>query len=244
MKDWIDEIPIDDDWLLELLVDNELNDQQRRRLLDGLDGEPDGWRRCALAFLESQSCAGDLSAWVPDPGRAATPVERVKPGRLGRLSAVAAALLLAFALGTASRGWLGFGLPSATEIPETGTGLPSVARQGRDGKQAPEDVAVAPTQAPTPGRRPIGVVARIAPEHAGEDPRAIRAPVIDASQLDAQGISLAVLSIPPEVLTAMELTGHRIERRYGEEHLDLDDGRRVLVPFEETFVEPVSLYEY
>ena len=36
------------------LVDGELSEEERRELLAGLDNEPGGWRRCALAFLEAQ----------------------------------------------------------------------------------------------------------------------------------------------------------------------------------------------
>ncbi len=68
--------------------------------------------------------------------------------------------------------------------------------------------------------------------------------MIDGTQLDEQRISLAMLPIPEEVLAALEATGHRIERTYRQEYFDLDDGQRLLVPVEETVVQPVSLYEY
>ncbi|MBN2295099.1 MAG: hypothetical protein JXM70_21905, partial [Pirellulales bacterium] len=50
-----------DDHEIDLLVDGELDEERRRKLLTDLDVNPGGWRRCALAFLESQcwrqSCA-------------------------------------------------------------------------------------------------------------------------------------------------------------------------------------------
>jgi hypothetical protein len=46
----------------DLLVDGELDEAQRRDLLAGLDDEPNGWRNCALAFLESQCWKQALSA--------------------------------------------------------------------------------------------------------------------------------------------------------------------------------------
>ena len=39
---------------LDRLVDGELNAEQRRALLRALDEAADGWKRCALAFLEAQ----------------------------------------------------------------------------------------------------------------------------------------------------------------------------------------------
>jgi hypothetical protein len=47
-------IPSNDDSRFDRLVDGELSEVERRELLAGLDNEPGGWRRCALAFLESQ----------------------------------------------------------------------------------------------------------------------------------------------------------------------------------------------
>ena len=46
-------LPLDDS-RFDRLVDGELSEEERRELLAGLDAEPGGWRRCALAFLESQ----------------------------------------------------------------------------------------------------------------------------------------------------------------------------------------------
>ncbi len=49
-----------DDILLDRLVDGELPADERRALLQSLDSRPDGWRRCALAFLEAQSWRSEL----------------------------------------------------------------------------------------------------------------------------------------------------------------------------------------
>ncbi len=43
-----------DAWM-DLLVDGEVREPQRQALLSRLERLPDGWRRCALAFLESQA---------------------------------------------------------------------------------------------------------------------------------------------------------------------------------------------
>lgn len=49
-----------DPTLLDRLVDGELPEPQRRDLLSTLDGRPEGWRQCALAFLEAQSWCESL----------------------------------------------------------------------------------------------------------------------------------------------------------------------------------------
>src|SRR5262245_7197050 len=49
------EIQDNDDVLFDRLVDGELSADERRHFLTSLDDRPDGWRRCAIAFLEAQS---------------------------------------------------------------------------------------------------------------------------------------------------------------------------------------------
>ena len=56
-----DKFPIDDS-MFDRLVDGELSPGERRQLLASLDNQPDGWRRCALSFLEAQSCARKFGA--------------------------------------------------------------------------------------------------------------------------------------------------------------------------------------
>ncbi|MCA9266123.1 MAG: hypothetical protein KDA60_19825 [Planctomycetales bacterium] len=43
------------------LVDGELDSKQRRDLLDRIRQHPEGWKKCALAFLEDQAWRQDLS---------------------------------------------------------------------------------------------------------------------------------------------------------------------------------------
>src|SRR4029079_10623055 len=49
-----------DDVRFDRLVDGEMTASERRQLLESLDSRPEGWRRCALAFLEAQSWREDL----------------------------------------------------------------------------------------------------------------------------------------------------------------------------------------
>jgi anti-sigma factor RsiW len=60
-----------DDALFDRLVDGELTGEERRRLLESLDTRPEGWRRCALAFLEAQSWREELG----QVARAAHPLD-------------------------------------------------------------------------------------------------------------------------------------------------------------------------
>ena len=125
-----------DDTRFDRLVDEELNEEERRELLGHLDDEPGGWRRCALAFLESQCwretlgekphLRDSLSAALQSAERSAglrpaeknagetpalqseTPRRSPWIGRLSVLSAMAASFLVAMWLGSvAHRAWVG-----------------------------------------------------------------------------------------------------------------------------------------
>ncbi len=92
--------------LLDRLVDGELGDAERRRLLVQLDDEPDGWRHCALAFLEAQEMRLALRsaasvAMVPKPALINKSARRRRS--LARAIALAALMLLAFSTGWAVR---------------------------------------------------------------------------------------------------------------------------------------------
>jgi hypothetical protein len=53
---------------LDRLVDGELNDTRRRDVIEALGRDRDGWKRCALAFLESQSFGQEMRrAYRDDP---------------------------------------------------------------------------------------------------------------------------------------------------------------------------------
>lgn len=46
---------------LERLVDGQLSHDDYRRVVENLEQDPDGWRRCCLAFLEQQALRADLT---------------------------------------------------------------------------------------------------------------------------------------------------------------------------------------
>src|SRR5262245_34370943 len=88
--------------LIDRLVDGNLPDTERRRLLLRFESEPGGWRRCALAFLEAQAWQEAIGPLVTstnaEPSRVR--VAKAKPWRTaGRGFAVAASFLAAFVCG-------------------------------------------------------------------------------------------------------------------------------------------------
>src|SRR5271169_215402 len=100
---------------VDLLVDGELSEADRRALLLQLEHEPDGWRRCALAFLEAQcwqaelgriAPSGALDSARPEAVSQVEPSERRQGWRqyAATTLAIAASFLLALVV---VRGWSG-----------------------------------------------------------------------------------------------------------------------------------------
>ena len=104
-----DNQPLNDNILLDRLVDGELSGNERRQLLESFDKRPEGWRRCALAFLEAQSWReemGQVARGVATEAKAPkSPASSAATNRKSSWSSVAtwlamaACLLLAFGLG-------------------------------------------------------------------------------------------------------------------------------------------------
>ncbi len=109
-----------DDASIDRLVDGELPSDERRRLLLSLEAQPDGWRRCALAFVEAQVWRDQMRGVLADSvqeerhSHIETAVQRhassapavsnrgVTRRYAGLWLATAASLLVAFGLGRQS----------------------------------------------------------------------------------------------------------------------------------------------
>ncbi len=66
MNHWSDNSSID--WQeLDRLVDGQLEEAAYRELLCQIDADPNGWKQCAMAFLEHQALEKELSAFAEDP---------------------------------------------------------------------------------------------------------------------------------------------------------------------------------
>ena len=109
-----------DAMLIDRLVDGELSGDERRHLLASLEAQPDGWRRCALAFVEAQAWRGTMGGLLREnaapvepnlslsvaemSGSAGASPSRSESSRshLGTWFAVAASVVVAFGLGRQS----------------------------------------------------------------------------------------------------------------------------------------------
>jgi anti-sigma factor RsiW len=220
-----DHSPTDDEILFDRLVDGELSADERRRLLASLDERPDGWRRCALAFLEAQAWKRQFGQFVSESG-----IEKPSPASVDRptrrryhigLPALAASLLVAFGLGL-------------------------TVHEGMLSPVAPDPAAqVAATQAPPagssqPNRRDGDVVTFWVRDEATGRAQPLRVPLVDARTLDSQlGLEFQP-ALPAAVRDQLKAEGYDVQSKRRYAPFWMDSGRSMVVPVEDTRIVPVS----
>jgi hypothetical protein len=223
--------PLNDDVLLDRLVDGELTSTERRRLLESLDGRPEGWRRCALAFLEAQSWRDELGqvARTPAPKgeESTTPPSKLSNGKsrwIGGVQffALAASLLMAFGLGWMQR--------------ERAVKLANRAQATNEqvAKVTPQGAIVNPT-----GAKPGNALTLFVRDEAGKM-QPVRVPLVDAGTLDQQlGLQFQP-GLTDELRDQLKGKGYAVQSKQQYAPLWLENGRPMVVPVEDTKIVPVS----
>ncbi len=212
--------PLDDRWL-DRLADGELDGPARRALIDRLEAEPDGWRRCALAFLEHQCWRESLSTPAP-PGVAAPPPRPIRDRRAPLLAAAALAMA-AFALGLAA----GRRLPQ-----DVRSDAPTLARS--------------PVPAPPPVADPAPVRAVGLLHLDGGGPggpptgRGVQVPVLAGPGLDEGWLRRRPPAVTDDEIRSLEDAGYLVERNRMVYSLSLDEGRTLNVPVDEVTLQYVG----
>jgi hypothetical protein len=216
-----------DDVLFDRLVDGELSATERRALLESLDERPQGWRKCALAFLEAQSWRGGLRQIAADAKPLAADgektfapnprAERRTIWTAAQWLAVAAALLVAFKFGAMQRG------------PE---GLIA------DDSAKPGAASIADNTAPRTAK-PGDALNLWVRDDAGQM-RRVRVPLVDASTLDRElGLEFQT-GVPDDVRDRLQNQGFAVKSKRQYAPMWLDNGRPMIVPVEDTKIVPVS----
>ena len=214
---------------LDQLVDGELTDDQRRQLLTKLDAQSDGWRRCALAFLEAQSWEKEFRAMTAAPVqetavRPAPAKSTWLQSRMASVLAVAASFVVAFGLGLASRG-----------ISLTDGFAPRQVAQQQPLPQAEQprtDSPDAPRVDEGPRPQWDSVTVSLDGDQDGQL-EAVDVPFATGEGIDEQWLRNQPSPLPPQVLRALERLGHQVERQRAYVPIELDDGRRVVVPVDQ-----------
>lgn len=247
----IQDFHADESRVIDRLVDAELNEQERRELLPVLDEVPGAWRRCGLAFIESQLLHHDLRTLVDRDSRAALDgggqVTMVASGGAPRGSwsvglALAACVAAAFVLGYQSapqRNRLEGG-PALAAHEASRSSLDDATRGALDrtgpiraGDESSErPTFVASTAGPDDASDPAWRTVELAVQDESLGRRSMRLPVVDLSRVDEQWLrsrqQQATLS--PTLRAALQESGLRVQERPRLMPVELQDGSRIVFP--------------
>ena len=228
-----------DDFTFDRLVDGEMSEVERRDLLAGLDDAPNGWRRCALAFLESQcwkQALGPMTQQAAGGEVAARPMRIARsawPNRLGTLVAMAASFLLAF--------WVGSHLQEASPERRAMPAM-SIGEMASTTASQQSPVRLSPQVQPT--ANPWKMVTVSAPTGSESAGSSIRLPAVERDNIDQQWLGSMPPAMPDDVRQAFSRSGHQVEQHRELVPVPLQDGRRLVVPVDQVDVHYVGNETY
>lgn len=239
------ETPLSDEWI-DRLVDGEVRGTEYQRLLRALERAPDGWRRCALAFLESQAWSRDLAGkGTLEPPRetvAASPeTRRLRPATAGWTLGIVASALLAFSAGYFSRGSMPQRPPAS--LAEVG-GEPSRGAQRsppvNDHGPQPRGSTVEPSFLQAGERAPLEGLEIALEDAASAGNGSVNVPVFALGDEGVEQVFSEQSQVPADFVQAVEQSGGRVLHSRQWLPVPLQDGRQVLVPIEQVDIIPLA----
>lgn len=232
-----------DDHLFDLLADDELSDDRRRALLASLDRRPDGWRQCALAFLEAQSWRRELRGTLTgnDPSRPGTPADyphRIPSRRVATvpqsLAALAMAFFVAFGLGWWAHSMNAGAAPSIVhhEANSASRNANPSRGQGVSPSAAKDSESVFPPEGAADHDVKLAGLLQWTVDENGQS-RDVAVPVLEGPGIDVNWLLSQPPAIREPVRRELERRGHKIELHRRLITLNLEDGRSVVVPVDQ-----------
>lgn len=226
---------------IDRLVDGELPRDERRAVLLALDHEEGGWRRLALAFLESQamreSLRGRSKSSVTTNAVSATTVPSVpvqtakRPSRSwSTVGVVAASAMLMFGLGRLSMPQTSQVSPSQ-RIPSVEATYDPPARDAAVGSD--KEILVSNTGSTVQQqtlRLELG-------DGQGGPTQAVEVPMVDNSDIRPEDLLAAPPMISDSVQRELLRSGKRAYEQRQLYEVTLEDGRRGVMPVSNVYVE-------
>ena len=210
---------------IDRLVDGDLPEVERRELLLRLENDPEGWRRCALAFLEDQAfrqaLVGSASAANRPELTLDTPnIPRRRKAWLRHAPIAATVIASTFAAGFAAGG------------------LSKTVTRDEVAKVEPRKAVEAVARPLSDEIREVGSF-QLLDGSAGESPTK-RFPILSGPGLNDQWLRNQPPSVPDYVRARWERQGYQVEERRNLVSVELEDGRRVAIPVDEVEVDYVG----
>jgi hypothetical protein len=243
-----------DDDRFDRLVDGELTERERRELLESLDVRPDGWRRCALAFLEAQCWKMELgfarrtkaAVSAPDAAPVRPAPRRSRTLRtVGTLSAMAAAFLLALGAGLWWRHTHGV-LPSGgNEIAAINRPLadPVLIELQNQGPNAGQQTVPGPVHLPVSMTTPWRLVL-MHPPGSTKAADSVQLPARIYDNDDDRWLEETPVGLPADLAENLRRNGYQVETRRQVAPTRLPDGRRLMIPVDNVDIRYVGNNTY
>ena len=229
----------EDELLVERLVDGEATDEELEKIVDRLDETVDGWRYCALAFLEAQSFRAALKGYsdadqgvvsqnAPRPELRRSRPTIAKSWRERSLSAAAGFLVAAVAIG----GFMKFNqsptAPSTPDVP-LASNAPSVPN---DPLEVPSVSDPVQTNASANSKLLSGSISprTVVLNNPSKGLTNVATPYREVSDYDPETFQIGDSAIPQEVVNHMYNVGGTIDAHRDEYRFPLDGNRVLIVP--------------
>jgi hypothetical protein len=232
------------------LVDGELSESQRTEMLKSLDQEPDGWRHCALAFLEAQCWRKELgglrqsmpadeaplsSAVAPSPRPSR---RRSSPfGFAGTLTAMAATFLLFLGAGVL---WQHSGNSLGNFFGAAGSNQIASNKDGRSTAPSGAQTAVAQNDSQSKNASAPWQWVRLSPAGSANPGESVRVPALERNRMDQQWLQSLPSPIPENMVQALERSGYQVQRQQELMPMPLKDGRQLVVPVDKVQLQYVG----
>jgi hypothetical protein len=233
--------PPSPDAFFDQIVDGGLTPAQLREAFDRLDREPDGWKRCAMAFLEAQ-CWRESFRAMADASPAASPgiLSAARAPLSARIRPASKWPQMAMAAGIAAISFaLGWGIhPGRVPLREPGPSLPLATGNSTPAPDvakvtdSPDSIegpsGTMPDDSPSSAAAPsIQTVGRVRVSSADGAPAV---PIVGGRGVDEQWLNNQPPSITEHQMALLEQQGYQVDRRRRVVTATLRDGRRVAVP--------------
>ncbi|MBC8356775.1 MAG: hypothetical protein H8E66_32770 [Planctomycetes bacterium] len=247
----------DDSRELDRLVDGELSRDEYRALLVALNEQPDGWRKCAMAFLEAQAFGQEFHALQDDVDVAevarlqeTTELLRIQlrssVGRnvssrpTGQLVGLMLAMAVCFALAFTGGVWW-----NGRDSTKSDVAVPVVVRPTDNLSPIAlnEGSALVAHDEPAMGVVPTEHVTFVVDRGDGESER-FELPIYDASNRFARQLLQDSPSMPEDVERAIRDSGFHVKSQRQWAPVRLQDGRRAFFPVDQLDITPVSGSSY